>query len=35
MWPNEQRIQILLPAYCALTQAESEDMSRNIKTEYF
>ena len=31
MWLNEQRIQILLTAYCALTQAESEDMSRNIK----
>ena len=31
MWLNEQRIQILLTAYCALAQAESEDMSRNIK----
>ena len=31
MWFNEQRIQILLTAYCALAQAESEDMSRNIK----
>lgn len=31
MWLNEQRIQILLTAYCALDQAESEDMSRNIK----
>ena len=28
---NERRIQILLTAYCALVQAESEDMSRNIK----
>ena len=27
MWLNEQRIQILLTAYCALAQAESEDMS--------
>lgn len=31
MWLNEQRLQILLTAYCALAQAESEDMSRNIK----
>ncbi len=31
MWQNEQRIQILLTAYCALAQAESEDMIRNIK----
>lgn len=31
MWLNEQRIQALLNAYCALAQAESEDMSRNIK----
>lgn len=31
MWLNEQRIQILLTAYCALAQAESEDISRNIK----
>ncbi len=31
IWLNEQRIQILLTAYCALAQAESEDMSRNIK----
>ena len=31
MWLNEQRIQILLTAYCALAQAESEDMSRTIK----
>lgn len=31
MWLNEQRIQILLTAYCALAQAESENMSRNIK----
>ena len=31
MWLNEQRIQILLIAYCALAQAESEDMIRNIK----
>ena len=31
MWLSEQRIQILLTAYCALAQAESEDMSRNIK----
>ena len=31
MWLNEQRIPILLTAYCALVQAESEDMSRNIK----
>ena len=33
MWLNEQRIQILLTAYCALAQAESEDMSRNINGE--
>ncbi len=31
MWLNEQRIEVLLTAYCALVQAESEDMSRNIK----
>lgn len=31
MWLSEQQIQILLTAYCALAQAESEDMSRNIK----
>ncbi len=31
MWLNEQRIEVLLTAYCALAQAESEDMSRNIK----
>lgn len=31
MWLNEQRIQVLLTAYCALAQAESEDISRNIK----
>lgn len=31
IWLNEQRIQVLLTAYCALAQAESEDMSRNIK----
>ena len=31
MWLNEQRIKILLTAYCALAQAESEDMSRTIK----
>ena len=31
MWLNEQRIQIMLTVYCALAQAESEDMSRNIK----
>ena len=31
IWLNEQRIQILLTAYCALAQAESEDMSRNIR----
>lgn len=31
LWLDEQQIQILLTAYCALAQAESEDMSRNIK----
>lgn len=31
IWLNEQRIQVLLTACCALAQAESEDMSRNIK----
>lgn len=31
VWLSEQEIQILLTAYCALAQAESEDMSRNIK----
>jgi len=31
MWLNEQRIQVLLTAYCALAQAESEEMSRSIK----
>lgn len=31
MWLNEQQIQILLTAYCAMAQAESEDMSQNIK----
>ncbi len=31
MWLNEQRVEVLLTAYCALAQAESEDMSRNIK----
>lgn len=31
IWLNEQRIQVLLTAYCALAQAESEDMSRSIK----
>ena len=31
MWLNEQRIEVLLTAYCAFAQAESEDMSRNIK----
>ena len=31
MWLNEQRIQTLLTAYCAFAQAESEDMSRDIK----
>ena len=31
LWLNEQQIQILLTAYCALAQAENEDMSRNIK----
>lgn len=31
MWLNEQQIQILLTAYCSMAQAESEDMSRNIK----
>lgn len=33
LWLNEQQIQILLTAYCALAQAESEDTSRNIKWE--
>jgi len=28
---NEQQIQVLLTAYCAFAQAESEDMSRDIK----
>ena len=28
---SSQHIQVLLTAYCALAQAESEDMSRNIK----
>ena len=28
---SSQNIQVLLTAYCALAQAESEDMSRNIK----
>ena len=28
---SRQHIQVLLTAYCALAQAESEDMSRNIK----
>lgn len=31
MWLNEQKIQVLLTAYCALAQAESEEMSRSIK----
>ena len=31
MWLNEQRMQVLLTACCAFAQAESEDMSRNIK----
>lgn len=31
MWLNEQQIQVLLTAYCALAQAESEEMSRSIK----
>lgn len=31
MWLNEQRMQVLLTACCAFSQAESEDMSRNIK----
>lgn len=31
MWLNEQRMQVLLTACCAVAQAESEDMSRNIK----
>lgn len=31
MWFNEQRIQVLLTAYCALAQAESEEMSRSVK----
>ncbi|MBD5457196.1 MAG: recombinase family protein [Lachnospiraceae bacterium] len=31
IWLNEQQIQVLLTAYCALAQAESEDISRNIK----
>ena len=31
LWLNEQQIQILLTAYGTLAQAESENMSRNIK----
>lgn len=31
LWLNEQEIQVLLTAYCALAQAESEEMSRSIK----
>ena len=31
IWLNEQQIHVLLTAYCALAQAESEDISRNIK----
>lgn len=31
IWLSRQRIQVLLTAYCALAQAESEDMSESIK----
>lgn len=31
IWLSKQQIHVLLTAYCALAQAESEDMSRNIK----
>ena len=31
LWLHERDLQIVLTAYCAFAQAESEDMSRNIK----
>lgn len=31
MWLNQQQIQLLLTTYCAFAQAESENMSQNIK----
>ena len=31
MWLNEQQIEVLQTAYCALAQAEIENMSQNIK----
>ena len=31
IWLSRRHIQVLLTAYCALAQAESEDMSKSIK----
>lgn len=31
LWLHEQEMQLLVTAYCAFAQAESEDMSRNIR----